>query len=954
MQTWAKRGIQTALVTGGLLMLGTGIASADEKVDPDTPAGPLDVTADFPVEIDDNAVGIPGQQVDLPSHHNEISTKPVTDPIDMAAPPAREAMAPITDPLAAAAAPVHRTATIAGNAGSRIGSAARAYVPAQRAAAAPPAVRPSEPTSDPLLGNKVTGDVTMPIQITGNAFGVLGEAETHSIREQTNNHDTDVSTSGAGSALAGNVVALDWSAPVQISGNAGGVLGNGTTSGGATQHAMATGDVETAGTNGAFSGNALAPQFSTPVQLSGNAVGGPLGHATSDFAAESIAQSGGYIVSGGEHGAGAGNVAAVPVALPLRAADNGVSGVSGPGGAGAGGTSAAVAESGGTKSGLHDVPSYVRTSGKHGVASGNVAQPQGALLGSVTGSAAGVAGTALTGTGGARQSPGITSAAESSAGGFSSTSGRGGLGSGNVADAPAALPVEVFGVGGAAFGTGIAENHGNTTTAHAGGGSVSHGDDSLLSANTVSGQAASTLDAFGSGAGIFGTGRGSAKDQKSVVAGGSSDTSGNNSALSGNVGQVPLSAPAELFGLSGSAVGKSSGIAEEATAVKAGGGGNTHDDFGVVASNFVGAPVSAPAQVFGVGASAVGKSFGAADTDTISEAGGDVYANGKKGAASGNAGLVPVSLPAQVHGVAGNWVGYAAGVSDNATRSTAGGNTRTTGEDGALAGNTAGVPIGSSAGAGGIAANWVGTAAGTANNDVTSKAGGNTGTRGDRGVIAGNAVSAETMPIAAAYGGAAGLTGIAHGRGDNATDIISGGRTATSGSGGVLSGDIFDTPAVPAAKASGVDGQQPVAESARLYRLPITVLGRSMSYTGDGGKTLIADKEPQIQLPKYIAELPVDALPSLFAAVSPVERQARHAAAPELPTEILPKVYTRPVEMLPRRSYLPKSAPLRGGRSHVTGVLPATARSLAHHDPAPHGRFQGVLDGFELDGVAGR
>lgn len=37
MQTWAKRGIQTALVTGGLLMLGTGIASADEGGNPDSP-----------------------------------------------------------------------------------------------------------------------------------------------------------------------------------------------------------------------------------------------------------------------------------------------------------------------------------------------------------------------------------------------------------------------------------------------------------------------------------------------------------------------------------------------------------------------------------------------------------------------------------------------------------------------------------------------------------------------------------------------------------------------------------------------------------------------------------------------------------------------------------------------------------------------------------------------------
>ncbi|GAB3438069.1 hypothetical protein [Actinophytocola sediminis] len=43
MQTWARRGIQTALVTGGVLMLGTGIASADEDVNPDKPASPVDL-----------------------------------------------------------------------------------------------------------------------------------------------------------------------------------------------------------------------------------------------------------------------------------------------------------------------------------------------------------------------------------------------------------------------------------------------------------------------------------------------------------------------------------------------------------------------------------------------------------------------------------------------------------------------------------------------------------------------------------------------------------------------------------------------------------------------------------------------------------------------------------------------------------------------------------------------
>jgi hypothetical protein len=42
MQNWMKYLLQTTVTTGGLLMLGTGIASASENVDPDLPASPLD------------------------------------------------------------------------------------------------------------------------------------------------------------------------------------------------------------------------------------------------------------------------------------------------------------------------------------------------------------------------------------------------------------------------------------------------------------------------------------------------------------------------------------------------------------------------------------------------------------------------------------------------------------------------------------------------------------------------------------------------------------------------------------------------------------------------------------------------------------------------------------------------------------------------------------------------
>lgn len=81
MQNWAKRGLQTALVTGGMLMLGTGIASAQENVDPDRPASPLDGSVTVPVDVGNNAVGTPFGQYDGPEHQEEYSTKQVTDPV---------------------------------------------------------------------------------------------------------------------------------------------------------------------------------------------------------------------------------------------------------------------------------------------------------------------------------------------------------------------------------------------------------------------------------------------------------------------------------------------------------------------------------------------------------------------------------------------------------------------------------------------------------------------------------------------------------------------------------------------------------------------------------------------------------------------------------------------------------------------------------------------------------
>ena len=74
MPTWAKRGIQTALVTGGLLMLGTSIASASENVNPDQPPSPLDGGLDAPLHTVDDAVG------DTPkTTHDDVVTGRLAD-----------------------------------------------------------------------------------------------------------------------------------------------------------------------------------------------------------------------------------------------------------------------------------------------------------------------------------------------------------------------------------------------------------------------------------------------------------------------------------------------------------------------------------------------------------------------------------------------------------------------------------------------------------------------------------------------------------------------------------------------------------------------------------------------------------------------------------------------------------------------------------------------------------
>ena len=964
MQSWAKRGLQTALVTGGLLMLGTGIASADENVNPDIPASPLDLNVTVPIDIGGNAVGTPFGQLDVPSVKTQLSTKPVTAPANAALGELNKNISPVSQ--------------------SKIGDGA------------------FSPTDAGLKGNKVAGDIVAPIQITCNAIGVIGNASvTDCNSEQTWQHNQDVATDGSHSGLAGNAVVLDWAAPIQIAGNAGGVLGgSGYASGSASQSATETGNVSTSGEGSGLSGNVVAGQFATPVQVTGNAASYILGNAYSEFDADNAATSGGWIMTNGDGGAGTGNVAGVPIALPVKFNCN----AAGVWGSDADTGSCATSDdatAGDKRPGaIAGIPTYIETGGTDSFLAGNVAAPQGGIIGNIAGVAASWIGNAGTGDG--------SSSSTVDSGGFISTDAQQAGGSGNVIDPAIALPVEAFGIGGTYIGNSHA-NHDNTTDANAGNGSYTDGTDGFLGGNIVNTQDALTAEVFGVGGSHIGNATGNATETKTVTAGGYDGTQGDNSSGSGNIVQVPTAIPAEVFGIGGSFIGQGSGSADEVKSVHGGGGGNTEDDFGAVSSNLVTAPLSVPVQFFGLGGAFVGQGHGTASSDTTSIAGGDVHASGPLGAIAGNLIQAPVSLPVQGHGTGAAVAGIGTGASDNLTDSTAGGNAVTDGHDGGIAGNIVQAPFAGAATIFGDGAVLGGLGHGTSTNDIMSTAGGDATTNGDRGGLAGNIIGVDGLPIAQIFGDAITAGGVTSGDATNTTVATTGGDVTTSGVEGGFSGNILDVPAVAVAQVfgdavavlgsadaaadnqttgtaggeastagdeasvSGIELQEPIGALVQIYGVALDLFGHA---TAVATNDTTIEPEALFDLPIDMSAMGADELPALPLLSSLPTTMPAYAAQrgdlpqaggiPALPVAVpsltaLPVVSALPVQLptqLPTLSALPtklptmstmpalptevptlpavSSLPVVGG---VTGTPQVQVPALAQMDNGPLGMF---------------
>ncbi|MGH3517890.1 MAG: beta strand repeat-containing protein [Haloechinothrix sp.] len=933
MQNWAKRGFQTALVTGGLLMLGTGIASANENVDPDRPVSPIDGSITVPVDISNNAFGAPDGPHDAPEFQETISTRDVTDPI-------KEEF------------------------------------------------EASLPEDDPFQGNRINADLVVPVQITNNAGALLGDAEVEGgDSSQSYDGSNDIETDGSGEVLGGNVIDLDWALPVQIANNAGALFGNAkTTDNNAEQDTKQGGGVTTDGSDGVLSGNVLAGHGATPLQGNNNAaaVGGTA--ESEDNSSSSTTETGGAIITDGTDGVLSGNAGAGPLAAAGGFNNNAASWVGKADSHGADNTVDATA--GGSKTGINDIPSYVQTKGDGGVGSGNIAQPQGAGNGTAHGNAGTWIGTATTGGGVSDNDGANTHETNTKSGGFSSTSGTDSVGSGNMADAPVALPVEAFCVAGSWIG--IAEaNCESSTTADAGWGTFTDGSGSVVGGNSAHVPIAGTAEAFGIGGTWIGTADAAATEDKTVNAGGYNGTRGDDSTIGGNLVQAPVAAPVETFGIGGAWGGSGSGTASETKTVSAGGDNSTIDDNGNGSSNIIATPIAAPVQAFGIGGAWIGEGHGEATADTETNAGGYSKASGPGGVLSGNivqgAASSPVqafgiggvwggtasgaaentssstagdftqtdgtdgtgsgnivaaaySVPAQAHSLGASWIGNADGVAVNTTDSAAGGDSTTDGTGSSLGGNVVQAPIGGAATLFGSAASWVGSATGFGTNDVISQAGGDVNTAGDEGSISGNVLSAQALPIAQAFGNAGSLTAIAAANGTNTTDATSGGDITTSGEAGSLSGNIFDVPAAAVAQifgnaltiggiaeavgindttgtvgglavssgdndsGSGYVTQIPLGSVVQIFGFEGPILGEAVAVAANVTSVTVANDLAQIDIPIDGSEMAIDGLPSFpsadsFAApreLDMVQAPAERSGTQQLSPALQPKPFAAP------------------------------------------------------------
>jgi len=383
-------------------------------------------------------------------------------------------------------------------------------------------------------GNQVSLPVTLPVDISGNAVGILGGAKARSHGGAIVKGDPAADaggnrTSGRGSILGGNQVVAPITAPVNVCGNAISVFGGSDAackggaavkSGGKGRAGSGAGGNRTSGRGSILGGNQVVAPVTAPVNVCGTAVAVAGG-------AKAGCKGGAAVKSGGKGRAGSGaggnrtsgrgsilggNQVVAPVTAPVNVCGTSVAVV---GGAFSGCKGGATVEQGGhgKKHGYgkkfghgHGGPGAGgnRTSGAGSILGGNqVVAPVTAPV-NVCGTAVAVAGGAKAGCkGGAK----VVGGSGSGAGG-NRTSGRGSILGGNQVVAPVTAPVNVCGNAVAVLGRSEAACMGGAKvvggSGSGAGGNRTSGAGSILGGNQIVAPITAPVNACGNAVAILG------------------------------------------------------------------------------------------------------------------------------------------------------------------------------------------------------------------------------------------------------------------------------------------------------------------------------------------------------------------------------------------------------------------------------------------------------------------
>ncbi|MGI5206262.1 chaplin family protein [Spirillospora sp. CA-108201] len=351
----------------------------------------------------------------------------------------------------------------------------------------------------------------------------------------------------------------------------------------------------TTGRGGVLSGNQVNAPISAPVDVSGNGVAVVGGSRAASRGGAKVDQGrGGGQKTSGKRGVASGNQVNAPISLPVNACGNAVAVVGGSQAGCEGGAKVKGSGKGGQT-----------TDGTDGVLAGNQVKAPVSAPVNACGNGVAVVGGALAGCewGSKVKSGGNTGSRQQ-------TSGVRGVGSGNQADVPISVPVDVCGN---AVGNAVAACEGGASVRNGGhrtGRQTTSGERGILSGNQGNAPISIPVTACGNAAAIVG-GAGALCEGGAHVrsaSGGDQKTSGVRGILSGNQGNAPISIPVEVCGNAAAVVGGAAAACNGQALVKGshGSGAKTSGDQGTGSGNQANAPVQVPAEVCGNAAAVVG------------------------------------------------------------------------------------------------------------------------------------------------------------------------------------------------------------------------------------------------------------------------------------------------------------------------------------------------------------